>query len=114
MNNEFNEVIEVAEGLNWSVKIDDRNSSDIMFSKFSPAGQDFNIEMNADSLDQIIEILKSRCEDFDCSYEAYLWLDSEGHGVNGAPYDMKEVYEDMEKCLEMMKELCEALEKIEE
>lgn len=30
-----------------------------------------------------------------------MWLDNEGHGTNGTPYDMKDVYEDMEACEEM-------------
>lgn len=37
-------------------------------------------------------------DNFDVSYETYLWLDSDGHGVNGAPYDMKDIYEDMAWC----------------
>lgn len=34
-----------------------------------------------------------------------MWLDSDGHGINGAPYDMKDVYEDMEACQNMILEL---------
>lgn len=33
---------------------------------------------------------------FDVSEHAVIWLDESGHGVNGAPYDMKDVYEDFE------------------
>lgn len=29
------------------------------------------------------------------SYETYIWLDDTGHGRNGAPYDMIDVYNDM-------------------
>ena len=48
-------------------------------------------------------------DNYDCSYEAYLWLDNTGHGTNGAPYDMKDVYEDMEACEKMIFELWESL-----
>ena len=49
--------------------------------------------------------LRDYINDFDVSYEAYLWLDDTGHGRNGAPYEMIDVYEDMEECLHNMEEL---------
>ena len=36
-------------------------------------------------------------------------LDNTGHGLNGAPYDMKDVYEDMEACKKMVYELWKLL-----
>ena len=45
-------------------------------------------------------------------YETYLWLDSDGHGKNGAPYDMKDLYEDMEACREIIYELYEIVEAV--
>ena len=38
----------------------------------------------------------SNHQNFDVSEHAVIWLDESGHGVNGAPYDMKDVYEDFE------------------
>lgn len=38
----------------------------------------------------------SYCRDYDVSEQTMLWLDEFGHGKNGAPYDMKDVYEDFE------------------
>ena len=108
---DINKITEVAESLGWSVRIDKK---DCLFSKFSPAGQDFNIEFGAKDLDEVIEKIKERCDNFDCSEEAYVWLDDAGHGANGAPYDMRDLYEDMEACLEMMEELSEAMEEINE
>ena len=106
---DINKITEVAESLGWSVRID---KNDCLFSKFSPAGQDFNIEFKAEDLDEVIEKMKDRCDNFDCSEETYLWLDDTGHGANGAPYDMKDLYEDMEACLKMMEELYETIEQI--
>ena len=80
-----------------------------MFSKHSPAGQDFNIEITPGNLENIINELQERCDNFDCLEETYLWLDNTGHGINGAPYNMKDLYEYMESCLEMMEKLYDEL-----
>lgn len=71
----------------------------------SPAGQDFGftVEHGEDALD-LSENLFDVWYDFDVSAEAYIWLDENGHGRNGAPYDMKDVYEDMEACRESILE----------
>ena len=72
----------------------DENDFDFMIS--SPCGQDCSIEIHATTLDELVSKLYTWYDNYDVSYEAYLWLDHEGHGTNGAPYDMKDVYEDME------------------
>ena len=58
--------------------------------------------------------LYSVYEDFDVSSEAYLWLDSDGHGTNGAPYDMKDLYEDFEACESAIYDLWEYLRDFED
>jgi hypothetical protein len=93
MKKGYKKLVNVAEKLGWSVRIDNK---DFTFSKFSPAGQDFNIEITADDLEEVVEKIQDRCNSFDCSEETYLWLDESGHGANGAPYDMKDLYEDMD------------------
>ena len=99
-------IIDVAESLDWTVNVDD---NELIFSKYSPAGQDFNFCITADNLEEVKDKIKEYCENFDVSEEAYLWLDEFGHGKNGAPYDMKDVYEDMEECLDMTNELLDNL-----
>lgn len=42
---------------------------------------------------------------FDVSYETYLWLDDTGHGINGAPYDMEDVYKDQLYAIEQLDKL---------
>ena len=74
------------------------NSGSVEFQKYSPAGQDFNFEIYADDLRQLCDGLYNYYDDFDVSYEAYIWLGSDGHGANGAPYDMRDLYDDMEIC----------------
>lgn len=71
----------------------------IRIGKFSSAGQDFSFTVEVgQSLEDLRDSILSRHDSFDVSEEAHEWLDDSGHGKNGAPYDMKEVYEDMEEC----------------
>lgn len=103
-------IIEVSEGEDWSVEI---YENDFTFSIYSPCGQDFSFTItDISNLEDLLEKIQDRCDSFDCSYETYLWLDNTGHGTNGAPYDMKDLYEDMESCLEMMKDLKNQLDKL--
>jgi len=109
MTNDIKKMIKVAEKLNWSVSVE---GNEFEFQKYSPAGQDFNMSITAEDLDEVIEKINERCDDFDISEETYLWLDNSGHGIKGAPHNMKDLYEDMEACLKMMEELYEELEQI--
>ena len=102
----------------WSVYVEDETEDNICFDfgKYSPAGQDFHVsaELEDMEIETLMDNLNSRYANFDCSEETYLWLDSTGHGTNGAPYDMKDLYEDMEACQEMIMELYRAFENAEE
>lgn len=99
-------ITKIAESLDWSIST---SGDEIELEKYSPAGQDFIISVTAENLEELIEKLFERYNDYDASEEAYLWLDNTGHGKKGAPYDMKEVYEDMEACQNMILELHDAL-----
>lgn len=102
------ELLKKAKEIGWSV-----NSCDeyITLGKPSPAGQDFSmdIELNEDDTDKLIKEIHAYHESFDVSYEAYVWLGQDGHGMNGAPYDMRDLYDDMEACKENIKELYDTL-----
>lgn len=111
MENYAKSIIDVAENSGWSVNV---NGNEFEFEKYSPAGHDFIMVVEVDSLKSAVNEMESKCCDFDCSEETYLYLDSSGHGKNGAPYDMKDLYEDMECCLEMMKELRDELENLDQ
>ena len=90
--------------------IDYEGNNMIRFGRYSPAGQNFGFSVNAgDDLNDLRGNIAKAYLDFDCSAEAYLWLDSDGHGKDGAPYDMKDVYEDMEVCREYIDELGEII-----
>lgn len=78
---------------------------------FSPWGQDYHVSIDTkNNADLFIENIRSYVSKYDVSYKAYLWLDNEGHGTNGAPYDMKDVYEDVEWWKNSLKELVYDLE----
>lgn len=102
------DLIKVAEQYGWTITKDcyTENEQYYLFSKFSPYGQDFNCSISCDENPQtLIDDLARYIDNYDCSYEAYLWLDDSGHGKNGAPYEMCDVYDDMVACKEMMQEL---------
>lgn len=103
----INKVKEITEKLSWNIDINDNSFT---FSKHSPAGQDFSFSEYGEDLEELINSISSYCKGFDCSEETFLWLDNFGHGKNGAPYDMKDLYEDMEKCLKMVEKLKNELE----
>lgn len=82
-----------------------------LISKFSPCGQDCNASIDTENdVTRFVENIREYANDFDVSYETYLWLDDMGHGKNGAPYDMKDVYEDMQWWKDSLEELADALE----
>lgn len=112
INDHWCKLVQVeAEGSGWYVKqIDDY----WCFSKSSPANQDCSIEINASTLSDLQRELENFANNFDVSSETYLWLDHDGHGINGAPYDMKDVYEDMEWFKNEAEVLAESVRKISE
>ena len=104
------EITEIAESLNFNITISEDEDVNISFAKTSSYGQDFNFEISVDKDDSMIEIwreLQSSQNNFDVSAEAYLWLDESGHGKNGAPFEMIDVYKDMEECKGFVTELAD-------
>lgn len=96
----------VIEQAGFSIYHEDENC--YRFGKYSSEGQDFNfcIDTEGDMSSFMYNIL-NYYNDFDVSEEAYLWLDEFGHGKNGAPYDMRDLYNDMEECKGFILELYE-------
>ena len=98
--------LKLKEEINREYSIDFEGDNMIRFGRYSPAGQNFGFSVCAGAnLSELMHNVGKVYLDFDCSEEAYLWLDNSGHGKNGAPYDMKDVYEDMECCREYIEEL---------
>lgn len=104
-NNKLPEkLVKLIEEADFSITYEGDNS--IYFGKYSPYGQDFgfSVEMT-DSIDGLACNIIDYYEDFDVSYESSLWIDESGHGKNGAPYELKDIIEDMESCEEYINEL---------
>ena len=66
-------------------------------------------QMQGRSLESLVSDMEEYYESFDADAEAYLWLDGNGHGKNGAPYHMKDVLADMEAAEGMVSKLLEAV-----
>ena len=120
MDKKFEKIYEIAEREGWQVDYSytDEKETDIMFSfeKYSPAGRDFGFEVsvrNEEDEDIFFDYFKHAIykywEGFDVCYETYILLDETGHGRNGAPYDMKDLYEDTQACADMIHGLWLAL-----
>lgn len=120
MDKKFEKIYEISEREGWKVdnSYTDENVTEVCFSfnKYSPAGRDLSFEVyvpNEEDEDtfyeNVTDAIYQYWDDFDVCYETYLWLDDTGHGKNGAPHDMKDLYEDMQACEDMIHDLWLAL-----
>lgn len=64
------------------------------------------------SFKKLLKELKSYIDNFDVSYETYIWLDKFGHGTNGSPYEMEDVLNNTKEELSMYKTLFEDLQNL--
>ena len=120
MDKKFKKIYEIAEREGWQVDcyyVNNETEVCFTFEKYSPAGQDFYFEVSVRNeededivYENVADAIYTYLEGFDVCYETYIWLDETGHGKNGAPYDMKDVYEDTESCEKMIHDLWSALE----
>lgn len=115
-------IFEVIEHNNWGVEVvtEDENNIQLELERYSSTGHDFVIDIEVEKSNDIIKEknniiteLQKYYDSYDVSYETYLYLDNTGHGKDGAPYDMKDVYEDLESCKEMLQELINELKEID-
>lgn len=104
--NQFEKLQDVAEKLGWNVTI---NEGDITIQRYTAYGQDFFFEI--DGTGDILRQVEDYYTSFDPSSEALLWLDNDGHGKNGAPYEMGDVFNDMKECDMHLKNLYHKLVK---
>lgn len=120
MDKKFEKIYEIAEREGWQVDYSYTDEKETMvsflFERYSPAGRDFYFEVSVPNEDDeytlyynVADAIADYWEGFDVSYETYLWLDETGHGKNGAPYDMEDVYEDTLYCSGMIHDLWTAL-----
>lgn len=81
------------------------------FSQSTDFGQDFSFSasMNDGDIYSLIKDVNDYYEGYDPDEEAMLWVGSDGHGKNGAPYRLSDIIKDMEQAESMVSELLEAL-----
>lgn len=91
--------------INLSVKDDELFIDEMILEGWTDRGRNVVVEYYDIFFDEMLEELNSLIDDYDVSYETYLWLDKEGHGTNGAPYDMLDCYRDSEEELEHLEDL---------
>lgn len=105
-------ITEIAEILGWSVDFSEpqNGKTDVNFAKYTSCGQDFNfsVELEDDDMEAFIDNIHEYYENFDVDEEAYIWIGSDGHGKNGAPYHIADIVKDMEEAEVMMADLYEA------
>ena len=105
-------ITEIAEMLGWSVDFSkpQNGKTDVNFAKYTSYGQDFNfsVELEGDDMEGFIDNIHDYYENFDVDAEAYIWIGSDGHGKNGAPYHIADIVKDMEEAETMMADLYEA------
>lgn len=105
-------ITEIAEILGWSVDLSEpqNGKTDVNFAKYTSYGQDFNfsVELEDDDMEAFIDNIHEYYGNFDVDEEAYIWIGSDGHGKNGAPYHIADIVKDMEEAEVMMADLYEA------
>lgn len=106
-------VTAIAENDNWSVynHDDEYNTVDLYISKYSPMDQDFGfyIECKTVEADELIKAIEDYHDSYDPDEEAALWIGPDGHGCNGAPYNLSDLIEDMQECKSNVKKLVDLL-----
>lgn len=105
-------ITEIAKILGWSVDFSEpqNGKTDVNFAKYTSYGQDFNfsVELEDDDMEAFIDNIHEYYENFDVDEEAYIWIGSDGHGKNGAPYHIADIVKDMVEAEVMMADLYEA------
>ena len=92
-------------------KITAEGENEYYFSKYSSAGQDFGFSVDiGDTVEKFADNVLDYFNDYEPSAEAMLWLDGDGHGINGAPYEMRDVLDDMIECRGFIQELYEIVQ----
>lgn len=99
----------IAEEDGWDVHnyCEDFTEVQLEFEKYSSAGQDFNfsISTKSGSTSDFLDEMESYIDGYDPDEEAVLWIGPDGHGINGAPYRITDIVEDMEECKQNMQAL---------
>lgn len=106
----MNEFLEYAEEMDWrysASEYPDNGETCVELQRSSPQDQDFIVTIWFETGNEcdFADKLEEYWRDFDPSEEAVNWVGPDGHGMNGAPYDLQDIINDMVDCKEMLREL---------
>lgn len=123
MNTEINKVIEIIEKtaeknrycknkINLSIKDNKLFIDKMILEGWAKGGKNMVVEYYDIFFEDMLEDLLSIYDNYDVSYETYIWLDNTGHGTRGAPYDARYIYKDCEEEEEHLGNLYTTFKKI--
>lgn len=81
----------------------------INFNTDTHFGQDVQYDYTVKRLDDIVEEIHNTWEGYDPDQQAMYWVGSDGHGVNGAPYRLRDILSDMDEVEELLEKLYKEL-----
>lgn len=94
---------EICENLDWTIR--EYDDGTVELEKYSPAGEDFIITVNAEDFAREVE---RYADDFDVDDHIAMWIEAKKNGTAGVP-STRELVHDAEDIQEMLNELAEAL-----
>lgn len=117
ISKELQRMLDKAEALGWYYTVDEEPSQNsIMYvemEKYSPAGEDFIMIIDSDVENQAETFLKNLwdyADNFDVDDHVEMWIPKRGKG--GCPATARELVEDAEAIVEMIKELYRGMDSV--
>ena len=108
LNKKVEYLLSVIEKLGYNIQ---KDYEEVLIKTSSPCGKRCIARVNTENdANLFVANIRDYVDNFDVSYETYIWLDNTGHGTKGAPYDMKDVYEDTEWWKNSLNELANTLD----
>ena len=107
----YEQVVETAEKLDWTVYRDEEQSEYWEFEKSSPAGEDFCFTVYAKNLVELKAELQYYYENFDREDHVYELLEAKRNGFQGVP-DLDTLVQDSQDIEDMLEELAVEVTKI--
>ena len=107
----YNKVVDVCEGLGWTIYRDEESPKYWEFEKYSPAGEDFCFSIIAKNLAELKGELQYYYENFDREDHVYELLEAKRNGFRGVP-DLDTLVEDSQAIEDMLEELAMEVTKI--
>lgn len=113
----INKITEAAEKVGWNVTTSDNSdgSLEVNFNTDTKFGQDLNCwgTLKDEDYQSLADEIQNWYESYDPDEEAMLWVGSDGHGKNGAPYYLRNILDDMEDAKLRLEELAIALQHLD-